>query len=622
MTVGAEGSDASNLACWKTSFGWNPNGNETPTEDDDEEDGIVVIKGTRGPRRNHSKPYNRSCLVFLSVVCLLAVLIWVMEVAAHGNISSESTTTATPSVTAHDKGMTNQSNSKEGEQVVEVTSGAKTPLGDDQGPGYKCGGRSSEKDGNFSEALLGTCEDPIYQLESQSCKLGLVRGAVASDQPLCSQLGTSIMRDLGGNAIDASVTTALCLGVANPASSGVGGGAFMLIHADRPNDKKKLPPFIDARGTSGPLLQARSGKITEVIDSRETAPQGAHQDMFIEPNVSPTASTMGGLAIAVPGELKGLELAHTRHGRLSWSQVIQPVVDLARRGVPVSEHLAYKLELFSRQFRRAAKQETKEEEPVLPKYLLPLRKLLTKDNDWNHPLQEGDLMRNPALANTLEKVMNEGTESVFSSTNDFAQELADDIQKSGGIITAQELEDFRPTLMDPIMAPDVFGFALAGVPPPSSGGAAVIGIARFLATMSTPLSTNAETLSKHWFVEACRHVFAIRMSLSDPNFNTETVREAVRDLVAGDYIKKLFRTSKSDHTLTALSKYGGAKWALLSDPSEEDMQSNEVVHGSERRLARTFGYLEDNGTSHFSVVDKDGNAVAMTSTINTWFGSS
>ena len=484
--------------------------------------------------------------------------------------------------------------------------------------------------GNVNATVLGTCSDPIMRLQAKSAVQGMRNGAVASDHPVCSKLGTAILREHGGNAIDAAVTTALCLGVANPSSSGIGGGAFLLIHSDAVKDDEDktgrkygkpmpVPPFHDARhdGTDSLnqddlLLQSSSGKITEVIDCREVAPQDAYRDMFLD-STNDRASVFGGLGVAVPGELKGLELAHARHGRVAWSKLVEPIVELARDGVEVNPNLAHEIEVVSKRFLGA--------NTPLPEFLNPLRNFLTKDDDWNHPLQVGDVIRNPALANVLEAVMHNGSQALFSGQ--YAQDIADDIQKAGGTITAEELELYQPTLRNPLVAHDVFGFAVAGVPPPSSGGASVIGIARFLATLSIPLASFADTLSQHWLVEACRHVFAIRMSLSDPSFNTETVEEAVHDLVYGDYMKKLQSDSNPDQTLHSLSDYGGSKWAQIKPGQGSGGGGGGFTRNrKDRDLARAFGYLEDRGTSHFSVIDKDGNAVAMTSTVNTYFGSS
>lgn len=154
--------------------------------------------------------------------------------------------------------------------------------------------------------------DPIKMLEKDSYVESKSHGVVASDHRVCSNVGVSILRD-GGNAIDATVATVLCLGVANPASSGLGGGAFLLIRADEKHFANRsqeigMPPFDDKR-TSPPLISR--GKILEVIDCRETAPSASRENMFA--NEPDSASSFGGLAVAVPGELRGLELAHARH---------------------------------------------------------------------------------------------------------------------------------------------------------------------------------------------------------------------------------------------------------------------------------------------------------------------
>ena len=122
------------------------------------------------------------------------------------------------------------------------------------------------------------------------------QGVVASDTPLCSQTGVDLMKNKGGNAIDAAVTTALCLGVVSPASSGIGGGGFILVHS------------------------AAESKTT-FVDAREFAPSAAAPDMFT--NLSPRSSLDGALAVAVPAELKGLQAIHDLHGKLPWSDVVE-----------------------------------------------------------------------------------------------------------------------------------------------------------------------------------------------------------------------------------------------------------------------------------------------------------
>lgn len=474
--------------------------------------------------------------------------------------------------------------------------------------------------------VLGTCRDPVTKLREVSALDGLPSGAVAADHPACSALGTTVLSDLGGNAADAAVTVALCLGVANPASSGMGGGGFILIHADdAPGDEPSSPrtggttvPAFDDQRDSTARATADSGKVTEVVDCREVAPSAATTDMFLDQGDDAWASLYGGLSAAVPAELKGLELAHARHGRLPWATVVRPALQLAREGVPVNENLASEIAIIAGMLDDA-------DDHVFQDY--GLRKLLTHGDDWSRPLREGDVLRNDKLADTLEAVMKDGSKALYQGR--LAAGLARDIQKAGGIVTQKDIENYVPTLRSPVVAHDIQGFSIAGVPPPSSGGAAIVGIVRFLAGYQTPWASFAKTLSVHRFVEACRHAFSIRMSLSDPAYNTATVQDAVRDLVQGSYMEEL-RRATLDNTTLPLSRYGGAKWAQLNDTDgnaeakdakEGDRRRQRGRERGRRRLWREFGYLEDHGTSHFSIVDKDGNAVAMTTSVNTYFGS-
>jgi gamma-glutamyltranspeptidase len=448
-------------------------------------------------------------------------------------------------------------------------------------------------------------EDPIMTLKRSSLKEGLKNGVVAADHPVCSEIGLKILKEDGGNAVDAAVAVTLCLGVANPASSGLGGGAFLLVHADETDLTEEIDvDFIDAR-SSDALPNAVSGKITEVVDCREIAPAAATKHMYTD--LPTNASERGGLAVGIPGELKCLELAHVRHGKLPWYNVVQPVYELAASGVEINANLAHEIGILKKTYSLSINKNLD----------WGLRALLTHSDSWDTAKKEGDILKNPSLIRTLKAIRDGGADAMYKGER--AAKLAKDIQDSGGIVTKEDIESYKATLRSPIVAHDINGFSIVGVPPPSSGGAVIIGAARFLASYSTPFAAFGETLSVHRLVEACKHVFSIRMSLSDPDYATEVNDEAVRDLVGGDYMKELRLATLDDATLP-LSKYGGKKWAQLKDTGgmAEAADANE---GDRRKLARRFGYLEDNGTSHFTVVDKDGNAVSMTTSVNTYFGS-
>mmetsp|Transcript_49656 Transcript_49656/g.74000 ORF Transcript_49656/g.74000 Transcript_49656/m.74000 type:complete len:743 (-) Transcript_49656:1054-3282(-) len=459
--------------------------------------------------------------------------------------------------------------------------------------------------------------DVLDGLRKQATVENAQHAAVASDHPICSRLGMAILRDHGGNAVDAAAATTLCLGVANPVSSGLGGGGFILVHTDgkvlrdRLNDANfTMPQFRDAREPSVPVFDD-DGKVTEAIDCREVAPAAAYRDMYLN-----GSSTVGGLAIGVPGELRGLELMHARHGRLSWSEVVEPVLALVRQGVKVGPTLASDIHRHTKGWTFDGP-----------------HSILTKHHAGKARLCEGDVLKMlPQFEDTLEAIQLEGADALYKGKR--AKLLAKDMQDAGGIITEEDISSYYATLRNPAVSDDIYGFTVVGVPPPSSGGATIIGILRFLSGFKTPLAAFSDTLSIHFMVEAMRHAFAIRMSLADPAFSNVTAA-AVNDLVSGSYIEQLRQQTRENETLP-ISSYGGQRWGLLNDGDGENdaedahegdrrrrrrLLGHADVEEKSRRLARRFGYLEDRGTTHLSIVDVDGNAVSITSSVNSYFGS-
>ena len=286
-------------------------------------------------------------------------------------------------------------------------------------------------------------------------------GAVATDHPICSQVGVDILK-VGGNAADAAIASTLCLGVVNPTSSGIGGGAFILVHSDAreeddsENNIEAGPSFEDLRSsahqrrrsdiyrnnTQSTKNNIKRRKVTEFVDCRETAPQGSSELMY--ENLEPDASTLGGLAIAVPGELKGLELLHHRHGSLSWEELIQPAYELARDGFIVGPHLAKAI---------------KEKEEYI--HTIPnLGYLLTKNNDGVTLLKEGDLMIRRQYAKTLKAIMDNGADAFYQG--DLAKLLVQDIQDAGGIITLNDMAKYQPVLVSAFLCntSDLYSLAL------------------------------------------------------------------------------------------------------------------------------------------------------------------
>ena len=422
--------------------------------------------------------------------------------------------------------------------------------------------------------------------------------------------------------MDAAVATALCLGVVNPSVSGMGGGAFLLIHIDPNNNKQNhhhnkqrhIPPVIDARDPS--VEEIINGRVLTMIDARETAPEASSPTMF--EGLPPHVSTVGGLAVAVPGELRGLEYAHAKHGSLSWRDVCDPAIRLAREGFPISRYLAKNIQNH-----------------IAERWdFMPLRMLLSKDGPGREPLQEHDIMRNPTLANTLEAIAEQGSDALYDGP--YTEEFVQDIQSVGGILTEDDMRRYRPTVRTPLIAKNIGGYTLVGAPPPSSGGATVIGAARYLAGYRS----NGRVPPKHHrMAEAMKHAFAIRMSLSDPEFDqTGKVVDAVNDLVYTDYMNNLRRNNSSDENVLPLSSYGGERWAQMDNgriaplggshtitietEQREEREATMTAQEQRSRNLNSFNYLDDNeGTAHISVMDIHGNAVSITSSLNTYFGS-
>jgi gamma-glutamyltranspeptidase/glutathione hydrolase/leukotriene-C4 hydrolase len=411
-------------------------------------------------------------------------------------------------------------------------------------------------------------------------------GLVAADEPRCSevriarfpnpntvcidktdtflfqsQIGAAVLED-GGVAVDAAVATALCLGVVHPHSSGIGGGAFAVV-------------FDAKNGTS------------EVIEFREEAPGGASFDMFSNGSGSGSGvgelrgSEFGGGAVAVPSELAGLHLAWTRHGVLPWPRLVAPSMELAK-GFIIGPALAEAIE--SEKKNLALFEQTKS--------------IFLNEN--GSAKQRGDVLRNPRLAETLRLVSEFGSEVL--RTGALAEVLALDIQQAGGFVTKEDLAQYAPRVLQPLSF-HALGYEILGVPPPSSGGASLGLILEFMAGFlgeadGRPPSQLDRGTQQHRLVEAFKHAFAMRGNLGDlkgdGNFAGDenlNISGALGDMLDPVFVNELRQMTNDAHTLP-VEEYG-ARW-------------NQVT---------------DSGTTHVSVVDRFGNAVALTSTINTPFGS-
>jgi gamma-glutamyltranspeptidase / glutathione hydrolase len=379
---------------------------------------------------------------------------------------------------------------------------------------------------------------------------------VAAANPYAAQAGLDMLR-AGGSAVDAAIATQAVLGLVEPESSGLGGGAFLVL-------------FDPATNT------------VTTFDGRETAPASATPEMFLDANgqVRPKGQVIpGGLSVGVPGVIAMLEMAHKKYGRLPWAKLFEPAIKLARDGFPVGPKLANTIATDT-----AAAQ-------------MPDIKRTFFHADGT-PFKQGEVFKSPAYAATLEAIAKGGAHTFYSGA--IAQSIVDAVQHAPmnqGGMTLADLKAYRPVERPPVCG-TYRGDKICSMPPPSSGGVAVLQI---LATLERFPSSDLQpnTLSyAQLFTQANRLAFADRNEyIGDPAF----VCVPVEGLLNRQYL---------------------AQRSALIDPNKDmgtvaagtPPDRGKCLYAPQRTPQR-------HGTSHLSVVDDKGEVVAMTTTIESGFGS-
>ncbi len=368
-------------------------------------------------------------------------------------------------------------------------------------------------------------------------------GMVASAHPVASEIGAAILRK-GGNAIDAAIAVKFALAVVHPAAGNLGGGGF-LVYRD-------------------------PGGAGYALDFREKAPLKAHKDMYLDKNgdVIGEMSTKGRLASGVPGSVDGMVNAHRRFGRLPWSALVQPAIDLAVNGVVQTEKEARGLNAISKTIL--------EVNPGTSYYRKP------DGSAW----AVGDTLRQHDLARVLRSIQRGGRNGFYKGRT--ARLLVREMRSGGGIITKKDLARYRSAWREPV-AETYKNYRLITMSPPSSGGIALIQLLRLVEPY--PLSRwgwNADS-TVQVMIEAERRVYADRAKfLGDPDF----VKIPSKELMSYPYLRERWKDFSFDRATSSSDITGGDL------PGYESME-----------------------TTHYSVVDKDGNAVAVTTTLNGSYGS-
>ncbi len=383
---------------------------------------------------------------------------------------------------------------------------------------------------------LGWLSDPLLAATPVFARQGMV----VSQSAIASQVGVDVLRE-GGNAVDAAVATAFALAVTHPGAGNIGGGGFLVY-----------------RSHDGAAL---------AYDFREAAPQGAHDRMFLTNGVHDAQlHHWSHLAVGVPGTVAGLHLAWSDHGSLPWKRLVRPAIRLAQEGFAVSEGLAQSLK------------------DALPR-LSNSPAARAQFSKGGIPYEPGELLRQTDLARTLRGIGDRGLAGFYRGR--VAELIEKEMRAHGGLITRADLAAYQAKRHEPVRG-TYRGYEVLSMPPPSSGGVALIQMLNILEGYDLATNGYGSAINVHLMAESMRRAFADRARyLGDPDFNPDL---PVHRLLSKDYSAELRRSISPER-------------AAVSSPT-------------------TFTWpVESVETTHLSVVDAERNAVALTYTLEQNYGS-
>lgn len=367
---------------------------------------------------------------------------------------------------------------------------------------------------------------------------------VVSAHPEASKVGRDIMQQ-GGNAYDAAVAVQFALAVVLPVAGNVGGGGFVVYRS--------------ASGTAGTL------------DFRETAPAGASRDMYLDAqgNVVPGRSTAGPLAVGTPGTVAGMVALHEKMGTLPWAKLVAPAVRLARQGVALTEKEAAGLNRTQADF---------------AKYNPGSPPVFVRPTPW----QKGDTLRQLELAATLQRIQDQGRAGFYQGRT--AELLLAEMKKGSGLLTQQDLDTYQPQWRAALRG-TYRGYDVITMPPPSSGGVALLQILQTLEAHNLAKLGYHTPAAVALITEAERRAYADRATyLGDPDFG----KVPVSQLLERSYNKQRFSTINPDGQATPSA-------SITAGPGLPRYESDQ--------------------TTHYSIVDAQGNAATCTTTLNGAYGS-